>query len=173
MMHSHVDRESVIAAIELAWLDARQPEKYNILPSNIIGDEEQMGVKRDFEGKSWRDLDAKFIDQSPDGFASALCFMSNEALRYYISAYLIADLKDQLKQAEPDFRLTDGMDAAAYGCSPSVGNDAIARWRNLDDGKVHAIVKYLEYKRSKNDGWADQIEASLDSYWYPRSRQIK
>jgi hypothetical protein len=172
-MQSPVDPASVIAAIECAWRDARQPDKGDILPPNIIGDEEQMGVQRDFQGKSWSGLDAKFIDQSPDGFASALCFMSNEALRYYIGAYLIADVKDQLHQAEPYFRLTDGMDAAAYGSSPSVGDDAIARWRDLDDGKVRAIVKYLEYKRSKDDGWADQIEASLDSYWYPRSRQIK
>jgi hypothetical protein len=133
-----------------------------------------MAVERDFcDCKNWRELDADFIDQSPGGLASSLSFMSNEALHYFIGAYLIADVKNQLHHVEPYFRLTDGMDAAAYGKAVSVTKLAMDRWRDLDDVRAQAIVKYLEYKYLKDDGWADQIQAALNSYWYPRSRQTQ
>ena len=171
-MQSPVDPNSVIAAIACAWRDARQPDKGDILPPNIIGDEEQMGVKRDFQSKSWSELDAKFIDQSPDGAGSALCFMSNEALRYYISAYLIADVRGQLHQAVPFYRLIDGFDGAAYGQrSPDIDKDAARVWRGLDPKQVDAVVLYLRWKQAdKYDG--DQANAALELYWLPRANGV-
>jgi hypothetical protein len=171
-MQSPVDPDSVIAAIERAWHDARRPDKGDILPLNIIGDEEQMGVKRDFQGKSWSGLDAKFIDQSPDGSASALCFMSNEALRYYISAYLIADVRGQLHYSVPFYRLIDGFNGAAYGQrSPDIDQDAARRWTGLDPKQVDAVVLYLRWKQS-NDFEGDHATAALELYWLPRANGV-
>src|SRR5881392_3931678 len=64
-------------------------------------------LAKEFKGKTdWRTLEASFIDQAPGGFGSALSFFSDEAFHFYLPAYLLADLGEQLKQADPVFHLT-------------------------------------------------------------------
>jgi hypothetical protein len=73
-------------------------------------------LEEEFKGKSdWRTLDPSFIDQAPDGFGTALSFFSDEAFRFYLPAYLIADLDGRLKQANVAFALTHGLDNKSGG----------------------------------------------------------
>ena len=43
-----------------------------------------------------------------DGHYDALSFFSEGGFRYFLPAYVIADLKDQLHTADPVFHLTNG-----------------------------------------------------------------
>jgi hypothetical protein len=73
-------------------------------------------LEREFKGKdNWATLDPGFIDRAPDGFANALSFFSDEALRFYLPAYLIADLAGQLRHTDLVFYLTHGLDSASRG----------------------------------------------------------
>jgi hypothetical protein len=57
-----------------------------------------------------RRLDPFFLDRSPDGFGTALCFFSPEAFRYYLPTFLLADLDGVLRQADPAVNLWHGLD---------------------------------------------------------------
>ena len=73
--------------------------------------EEPDRLEAEFKGKTdWRDLDAQFIDQAPDGYGSALSFFSAEAFCFYLPAYLIADIDGLLERSDPVFHLCHGLD---------------------------------------------------------------
>jgi hypothetical protein len=68
-------------------------------------------VEQEFKGKKdWQALDSKFLDQAPGGLASALSFFSDEAFRFYLAAYLIADIDNRLENVDVLFHLTHGLD---------------------------------------------------------------
>jgi len=68
-------------------------------------------LEEEFKGKSdWTSLNARFIDRAPDGFGSALSFFSDEAFRFYLPAYLIADIDNLLEQSDPMFQRCHGLD---------------------------------------------------------------
>jgi hypothetical protein len=75
------DRETVKAIIRTAFRQVTYPGD-DYLRGSDQGYEPYY-VQRDFMGKNdWRSLDPKFIDQSPDGLASALSFFSDEAFQF-------------------------------------------------------------------------------------------
>ncbi len=103
------DREKVKDQIRTAFARVDYPGDWCLRGSNE-GDEPYL-VERDFKGKTdWRILDPSFIDQSPDGLASALSFFSDEAFRYFLPAYLVADIDGRLERSDPLFHLTHGLD---------------------------------------------------------------
>jgi len=57
-----------------------------------------------FADKTWQGLEASFLD----AHYSALSFFSEAAFRYFLPAYLIADLNDELQAADPVFHLIHG-----------------------------------------------------------------
>lgn len=76
--------------------------------------DEPFQTEREFRGKrDWRDLDAEFLDSSPNGLGSALSFFSHEAFRFYLPAYLIADIDGRLESVTPAFHLTHGLDESS------------------------------------------------------------
>lgn len=52
----------------------------------------------------WRTLEPAFLDQH----YTALSFFSEGGFRYYIPAYIVADIREQLQTADPIFHLTHG-----------------------------------------------------------------
>ena len=106
------DKETVKQQIRAAFTRVEYPGDWCLRGSNE-GDE-PLWVERDFKGKTdWRTLEPGFIDQSPDGLASALSFFSDEAFHFYLPAYLIADLDGNLERSDPVFHLTHGLGAAS------------------------------------------------------------
>ena len=95
--------------IRAAFADVEYPGDQRLRGSDE-GDE-PFQVERDFQGKrDWRSLDAEFIDHSPDGLGSALSFFSHEAFRFYMPAYMLADIDGRLEKVNPVFQLTHGLD---------------------------------------------------------------
>lgn len=144
-----------------------------------------------FAGKNWRELESSFLD----AHYCALSFFSEAAFRYYLPAYLIADLRGELYTADPVFHLTHGF----YDFSVDYpGQDRVVRvssgrstfvnprrygaatWYDYACYKLsiftreeaEAIVAYLQYKMGVQDlkESQDRIRAGLDLYWLERSR---
>jgi len=126
----------------------------------------------------WRRLDVTFIDRAPDGFGSALSFFSDKAFRYYLAAYLLADLRDQLQQANPLFHLWHGLvddqrdtpvNERRYGSW--TWYEAVSdRFRGFAPAEVAAIVAYMRYKSEHDQLGVDRpmIEQALRNYWLAR-----
>jgi hypothetical protein len=151
-----------------------------MLTNSREGDEPAL-LERDFRDKrDWRQLTPEFLDWAPDGFASALSFFSDEAFRFYLPAYLLADVREQLKSADVLFHLTHGLEDDSMNrlVNPlRYGNrtwlDAARfRFAVFDTAQAKAIARYLEHRAKTAD--IDPIRRSarqaLDNYWLGRAR---
>ena len=151
--------------------------------------EEEVGPFRAHH--DWRTIDAAFLD----GHYVALSFFSEAGFRFYLPAYLLADLDERLQTADPVFHLTHGFDEIAvthdvggerfvmrsgrtqlmnplrYGASTS---EDYARYRLsiFTRDEAGAIVSYLEHVRERDGREFDRphIEAALDAFWRERAR---
>ena len=86
-------------------------------------------LEEQFQGKTdWRALEASFIDQAPDGYGSALSFFSDEAFHFYLPAYLIADVDGKLRQHDPAFHLTHGLDDVTRNAKINPGRYGERTW---------------------------------------------
>jgi hypothetical protein len=139
--------------------------------------EEGALVEEDFRDKQdWRAMDPAFLDQAPGGFGSALSFFTPEALRYFLPAYLIADLDGRLERVDVAYRLsapfTDGARATPvnprrYGKRTrfEAGEE---RFAAFTPEEVAAIVAYLEYRIATSDEDMTPVREALANYWRPR-----
>ena len=183
-------REAVIEEIRRAFAGNGHPGA-RFLQGSFEGCEpyEEVGP---FEGRDdWMDIEAGFLD----GHASALSFFSEAGFRYFLPAYLIADLRGQLQTADPLFHLTHGfsdrttevhaggrtlllrhgrtafVNPRRYGAMTS---HDYARYRLsvFTREEAGAIVAYLEFKRDSDPDLIDTvaIDAALDSFWLERTR---
>ena len=95
--------------------DNVEPPPSWCLVNSVEGDEPPL-LQQEFSNKrEWKSLDAKFLNQAPNGYSSALSFFSDEALRYYLPAYMIADLDDKLPDVNVVFKLTGSFSDAQKG----------------------------------------------------------
>ena len=112
----------------------------------------------------------------PDGFGTALSFFSDEAFHFYLPAYLLADLDNQLEQVDLVFHLTHGLDNTSRNTKINPQRYGERTWFEHARHKFSifnhleraAIVGYLTYKRETGaltDLDKTQIEESLESYW--------
>ena len=176
----HVDdeRERLKTRVREAFAATPRPEASGIRNSSD-GDEPFL-LEAEFRSiPDWRQLEPSFIDQAPDGFGTALSFFSREAFRYYLPAFLIADLDEALRQAEPLFHLWYGLDdenrdrpvnERRYG--RLTWFDAISdRFAAFSDAEANAIVAYLQYKAAHNEFARPKVEQALANFWLPRVRE--
>jgi len=151
------DKEAVIAQIFSAFASVEYPGDESL--SNSKQGDEPLLLEEEFKGKTdWKTLDPTFLDHAPGGFASALSFFSKEALHFYLPAYLIADLKGQLKYTYPYNHLTLYLDP-----SP--------RFSIFNQEQAAAIVAYLTIIRDKDENELERpmIDEALIGYWYERA----
>lgn len=139
--------------------------------------DEPIRVNRDFRGKNhWQSLRAQFIDESPDGLASALSMFSHEAFRFYLPAYLLADLDNKLQRSDPVFHLTHGLDESSAGkpINPrrygrmTWADYAQERFAGFTPAQAAAIVGYLQYKLEEGGedySRREDIQEALQRYW--------
>ena len=146
-----------------------------------------------FKGKTdWRTLESEMLDAR----YCALSFFSEAAFRFFLPAYLIADLRDELKTADPLFHLTNGfyltsitvraqthdfvrktggstfMNPRRYG---AITFEDYARFRlsvfTSEESKV--IVDYLNCRKEADlhGIYKSTIEAALSAFWLDRSER--
>ncbi len=169
-------RESLVRELTAAF-PPRRPASIE-RPVRTIIDEETALTAAEFADKDdWTQLDWKWLDQVPDGMASALSFLSDEAICFYIPAYIIADLNGALEHVDPVFHLTHGFDASSSNKPvPFTGWEtwrdyATRRWSYLSSAQVAAIARYLQWRMVHPGGWVEtpDIDAALSSYWSGRA----
>jgi hypothetical protein len=128
-----------------------------------------------------------------DAHYSALCFFSEAGFRFFLPAYLIADLQDELRTADPLFHLTGGfyvlsaeiptrsrvfirrtggsvlLNPKRYGAM-TFSDYARFRLSVFTKEEAKAIVAYLNYVRDRDIHGInrDQIDAALDFFWHDR-----
>ena len=96
--------EKLIANIITAFEDGIYPGNDD-LTNSTYGEEPAALVEEYREKADWQILNSNFLDQAPNGWGSALSFFSGAALRFYLPAYLIADLNGELESNDPATRL--------------------------------------------------------------------
>lgn len=171
------DPAGVKARIREAFAGAEYPGDWCLIDSRE-GVEPAL-LEAEFKGKTdWRTLDAAFIDQAPNGFGSALSFFSDEAFHFYLPAYLLADLDGQLRQANPLFALTHGLDQRSrhekinprrYGERTWLDH-ARHKFAMFNAAERAAIAAYLACRLEGDEitGFERQsIREALQSYWSP------
>jgi hypothetical protein len=184
------DREVVIEEIQSAFGGNEHPGR-RFLQGSFEGCEPYEEVGPFEHEEDWRSIDAGFLD----GHANALSFFSEAGFRYFLPAYLLADLRDQLQTADPLFHLTHGfsdwttevpagdrtfkvrhgmtafINPRRYGAMTSYD---YARYRlSVFTGEeANAIVAYLEFKRDLDPDVIDRkaIDAALQLFWLERAR---
>jgi hypothetical protein len=145
-----------------------------------------------FRGRTvWQRIEPAFLD----AHASALSFLSEAGFRFFLPAYLVADVQGELKSADPVTPLTHGfsetevrvtvnsrdfivrtgkselLNPGRYGAA-TFHDFAQYRLSIFTREEAEAIVSYLEYKRDVDPSSPDRmrIDAALDSYWRERAR---
>lgn len=183
------DRDTVIGQIRQAFAEVEYPGD-DFLQGSFEGCEpyEEVGP---FRGRhDWQTVEAEFLD----AHYSALSFFSEGGFRFFLPAYLIADLQDALQTADPVFHLTHGfsdlsievprktrthvrrigksvlLNPRRYGAMTSYD---YARYRLsvFTKEEAQAIVAYLTYRRDTDPHKlnTDAINAALNLYWYDRT----
>lgn len=134
-------------------------------------------LEQEFKGKSdWTVLDAAFLDRAPDGFGTALSFFSDEAFRFYLPAYLIADIDGKLQQHDPSFQLTHGLDDGTRGEKINPRRYGERTWLDAQRHRFStftrqeaaAIVQYLRWRRGRDEFARRTIDEALRNYWEAR-----
>lgn len=138
----------------------------------------------------WSQVAAEVLDANSE----ALSFFSEGGFRFFLPAYLIADLEGQLQIADPLFHLTGGFSDAvvrlptkARVYEKTIGKSALlnprrygamtfydyARYRLsiFTCEEAGAILAYLEYRRDSDSNGIDtfSITAALDGFWRKRT----
>ena len=145
-----------------------------------------------FKGRhDWTALEAGFLD----GHYCAPPFFSECGLRFFLPAYIVADLRRELQTADPVFHLTHGfsdhtstqrvgerefvrrwgrhalINPRRYGAMTSEDH-ARCRLSVFSREEAGAIVDYLRWRRPLDidDGiGAEAIDAALDAFWIARA----
>lgn len=169
------DQDSEVLARQIA--SAFEPVVYpgdDNLTESTYG-EEPAALVEAFRGKDdWRALDAAFLDPAPDGWGTALSFFSPAAYRFYLPAYLLADLRRELETSDPVARLctyvtpqAEGQKIAKFWGGGTMGRHARRTFEGFDCRQVAAIVSYLWWRLAE-DANDLVIEQALEHYWLPR-----
>ena len=170
-----MEEERLKEIIRRAFATAKRPPS-GALHRSEEGEEPRL-LEIDFQDKQdWRTLDPAFLVQAPAGYGSALSFFSDEALRYFLPAYLIADLEGKLDHVDVADRLSGPFTDEArntpvnprrYG-GLTVFDAARQRFSGFTPEEVTAIVAYLEYKAASDEFERETIRQALANYWKPR-----
>lgn len=138
---------------------------------------------------SWEAMEPEVLDENYD----ALSFLSEGGLRFFLPAYMIADVNGRLWTADVVFHLTHGfldqqvevpigtatfvrkigrsalLNPRRYGAM-TFENYARYRLSVFDRDEAAAIVAYLEYKRTEPDPHdVPAIDAALAEFWRGRA----
>jgi hypothetical protein len=184
-----MNRDQVIEQISVAFAQNPYPGD-PFLQGSWDGGEPYQEVSAFFGRTDWTALDSKMLDTH----YNALSFFSEAGFRFFLPAYLIADLRDELLTADPLFHLWHGL--AAQVTQMQVGSQTFIRssggenllnprrygaiaWRDYARHRLAvftreeagAIVSYMTFKRDHDPchSCKEQIDTALNEFWRERS----
>lgn len=183
------DKQRVIEHIRQAFHDTERPGDA-FLQGSHEGCEPGESITPFMGVADWSQLDPAVLDAGYD----ALSFFSEGGFRYFLPAYLIADLQDRLQTADPAFHLTNGFFDKVVNIptgnriyEKTIGKSAFVNpqrygamtWHDharcrlsvFTREEAGAILAYLKYKRESDIHRlnAGDIDAALDNFWRDRA----
>lgn len=166
--------QDLIDQIEHAFADVAYPGDDDL--TNSTYGEEPAALIKEFRGKRDRtQLTSAFLNQAPDGWATALSFFSARALRFYLPVYLVADIRGELEMPDPISRMCSFLTPLGekkkipkrWG-GGTMGDRARETFGQFNDAQVAACVAYLKWKLDSTGGNDLTIEHALENYWLKR-----
>lgn len=184
-------KELVIREIQAAFINNEYPGD-NYLQGSYEGSEPFEEVEP-FKGQEdWMKIPSQVLDRH----AGALYFFSEAGFRYFLPAYLVADINNELLYADPLFHLIHGfsersvehkvetrvfvrkIEKNAFVNPRRYGGMTFydyARYRLsiFTREEARAIVAYLKYKMGSDpeDLNNEEIIAALKLFWYERAEK--
>jgi hypothetical protein len=170
--------DEVKSLIRDAFAQAPYPGDHDLLRSQ--GDEPDE-VAALFRGKDdWSALSPDFVDRAGAASPSALSFFSPAAFRFYLAAYLLADVDDQLVYTDPLFYLYFGLDEATRRRPAGMARGAVRTWWEVQQEhfapmsvtEAAAVVAYLRWKAGTgtlHEHERRSVSEALRSYWLERA----
>lgn len=184
------DKDVLIEQIRAVFGENPYPGD-DYLQGSFEGEEpfEEVGA---FKGiQTWQEIPASFLD----AHYSASSFFSMAGLRFFLPAYLVADLKNELQTADPLFILTHGfsdqtveetirgrtyqikigrsgfINPHRYGAASFYDYNRY-RLSVFTREEAAVIVAYLEFKRQVvSSDWEKQaIQEALSIFWLERAQ---
>lgn len=168
----------LIEMIETSFADVQFPGDDDLTDSTY-GEEPALLIEEFSDKVDWRVLTTDLLNKSPGGYGSALSFFSYRSLRFYLPAYLIADIEDRLESiSDPAFRLCVNVTpgggkqklAKVWG-GGTMGDRDKAGFDLFSPKQVSAIAAYLWWKLESVGGYDEVIEQALINYWLPRAEE--
>ena len=168
--------EAIVEELK-AVFPSKRPHPFVPMANSTLGDEPLQVAAAFADKDDWTELRPDWLDDVPEGLGSALSFLSDEAIRFYIPAYIAADLSGALGRVDPAFILTHGFDDRSRGKPIRPRGDRTwtdfsrARWDSLTRSQATAIAHYLEWCVRQRGGAAPghALVEALAAYWYPRA----
>jgi uncharacterized protein DUF6714 len=133
------------------------PKPNRIVQPNLLAEPNLASLLKDFAGKRWADLDAETVERQYD----ALSFLTPEAFRYYLPAYMLGCLAW--------LRTAKNIDnSVVFHLDPPKSEDERPAFLEIASGfsspQRAAIRLFLEYMRARGDVLG-QIAHALKTYW--------
>jgi len=184
-----MQKEEVIEQIRQAFAATQYPGD-QFVQGSFEGCEPYEEVSAFIGNHNWAALDSSLLDQH----YCALSFFSEGGFRFFLPAFLIADLRDELRSADPLFHLWHGF--APVAAEVPVGSVSFRRdsasdtllnprrygamtWSDYARHRLSvftreeakAIVAYLFYRRERDKLGLDaaRIDAALKEFWLDRA----
>jgi hypothetical protein len=166
------NKDQLIQKIAEAFSEVEFPGSDKLVAPSYGEEPDQ--VRNHFAGQSnWNKLAPGFLD-----FDGALSFFSDQAFRFYLPAFMIADLNEQLEYNNPAIRLcwaltpqSENQKIAKVWGGGTIGERAKECFGHFSEEQVQSIVSYLDWKALKEEGNLT-IEQALENYWLKRRNSI-
>lgn len=182
----HGSTDQLIARIQEAFAATPRPPDPFLVGSRD-GCEPEDAVAP-FYGRDWQSVTADVLDDN----YTALGFFSEGGLRYFLPAFLIADIRGELQTADPCFHLTHGFStaettipAAGRTWTRRLGGETLLNprrygaisWRDharfrlavFSREEAAAIAEYLRWRAEHDPAAAAAIEYALEGFWVDRA----
>jgi hypothetical protein len=169
--------ENIKTQIRDAFADTPYPGDDGLVRS--AGDEPDEVVELFRGRRDWRVLSPEFVDRAGAASPSALSFFSAAAFRFYLPAYLIADLEGKLVYTDPLFYLYHGLDQSTRSQEVNVPGTGLTTWWEVQQDhfagftsrEAAAIVAYLRWRAAGQEPEFSRrsVSEALESYWLPRA----
>jgi hypothetical protein len=175
---SSLRKDELKAQIQAAFSRVEPPGDWCLRGSDE-GDE-PFEVEEAFKGRhDWRALTPAFMNQP--ALSHALTFLSEEAMHYFLPAYLIADLDGLLREVNLVFFLTHGLDDRSRNQRINPRRYGERTWFDqlrytfsiFGREEVLAIMAYLEFRHDRKDcPDPERIDQALRNYWQARAEEL-
>ena len=153
--------KAVAVLVRQAFKDTPPPGEHDLTDSRQGDEPFEYAVE--FRGKDWKGLGVEFLSRH----SAALSFFSPAAFRYFIPAFMLADLTGADWNGDPVFALTHGLAKEDEEKDDTFDWPALARrkFAPFSDEERQAVAAYLEHAGRQYSEGDPRIGEALASYW--------